>query len=210
MKPNNLPEEKLLRLIRGQRDSYAGDNKMLSAGAGERGKPSFEDASRKFSLENLSFYNIRWILAAFFSLACVYLIAVFVYPVITEQEAKLPQPEPDKQTTRDTDINIDQKPYDFYLKGVSGRQVFKGSSVTGGNQVTNQPLNGVNAADAAKDISLIGIIQKDNPQVIIEDKKTQKTYYVTKGQFAGEFQVESIEAEKVIINYRGQRFELYL
>ncbi len=210
MKESNLPEEKLLRLIRGQKESYDGERKSLSAGVGERVTLLSEDSSRKPSLESISFSQIRWVLVVFFSLACFYLLYVLVAPIITEQVVKLPQPALVGQTKKAGDLNIDIQPFDFYLKGVSGRQVFKSNSAMGNNPVTNQLLSDVNAADAAKNITLIGIIQKDNPQAIIEDKKAQKTYYLTKGQSLGEFQVESIEAEKVIINYRGQRFELYL
>ncbi|MFH0827571.1 MAG: hypothetical protein V1919_00215 [Candidatus Omnitrophota bacterium] len=193
MKENNLPEEKLLKLIRGKKNFFPANGK-------ESGN----------SAPNLSFSSIRRILSITLALSCVYLLISFIYPVIFPRKVRIPDILRGKSTKIEADFNVEVMPYEFYLKGISNRQVFKNSAVMAGNPGTSLPLSDVNAIDAVKDINLIGIVQKDNPQAIIEDKKTQKTYYVTKGQFAGEFQVEDIEAEKVILNYKGQRLELYL
>jgi type II secretory pathway component PulC len=59
-----------------------------------------------------------------------------------------------------------------------------------------------------KEINLLGVISGANPQAVIEDKKSGKTYYVTEGQMIGDFQVEEIGYGKIILNYNGQKFEL--
>ena len=68
----------------------------------------------------------------------------------------------------------------------------------------------VSNTDLVKQLNLVGIIAGENPQAVIEDKNTQKTYYLNKGQFLGEIQLEDILEGKIIINHKGQRFELYL
>ncbi|MCM8789708.1 MAG: hypothetical protein NC916_01615, partial [Candidatus Omnitrophica bacterium] len=64
--------------------------------------------------------------------------------------------------------------------------------------------------EATKDLKLLGIIFGDNPQAIIEDAKNQKTYYLNREQSIGDFIVEDIRDGKVILDYQGQKFELYL
>jgi type II secretory pathway component PulC len=120
-------------------------------------------------------------------------------PALTQEQLKEPE----------TEENIEVKPYEFYLNGITGRQIFKNSIASVENAQAGNPLNNVNL-DVVKDLTLIGVVQGANLQAIIEDKKNQKTYYVTKGQFVGEFQIEEIYEGKVIINYKGQKFELYL
>jgi type II secretory pathway component PulC len=98
------------------------------------------------------------------------------------------------------------KPYEFYLEGIKSKQIFSSASRP---EETARPASAA-SADLIKGINLVGIISGDRPQAIIEDKIMQKTYYVAKGQFVGAFQVEDIQEGKVILSYRGERFELYL
>ena len=59
--------------------------------------------------------------------------------------------------------------------------------------------------DISERIGLVGIITGDKPQAIIEDKKAQKTYYMSKGQSFDGYVVEEIYDDKVIINYEGRK-----
>ncbi|MCX5712178.1 MAG: hypothetical protein NTY47_03770 [Candidatus Omnitrophica bacterium] len=95
------------------------------------------------------------------------------------------------------------EPFDQYKQSISGRNIF-------GQTSSDSPATAAIDSNLIKDISLVGILAGDNPQAIIEDKKTQKTFYVIKGQYFGEFQLEDIQEGKVILNYHGQRYELYL
>lgn len=61
-----------------------------------------------------------------------------------------------------------------------------------------------------QDLSLMGIISGDNPQAAIQDKKTQKVYYVSKGESVADFLIEDIQDGKIILGYKGQRYELRL
>jgi hypothetical protein len=61
-----------------------------------------------------------------------------------------------------------------------------------------------------KEISLVGIILGEDPQAIIEDKRTQKIFYVKKGQFIEEFKLEDIEFGKAILSYKDRKFEIHL
>ena len=203
MRDNISPEEKLLRLIRGpkKKESLQPQNPVDSAVG-----PKTSLAQQQQVLQKLtSFLNIRKIIAAAFILSSIYLILSFVYPFIAAKKEILPKIVPGKEEEARVETKEEIKPVDYYLEGAQ-RQIF--SSPTAAQEAGQPPTAAT--ADLVKDITLIGIISGETPQAIIEDKKTQKTLYVTKGQFIGELQVEDIQEGKVILNYKGQKFELYL
>ncbi len=192
MRDNISPEENLLRLIRkGKKES------ITPQAASPIPQPQ----------KYLSFFSIRRIILIAFAVSCIYLAFSLFYPLVGLKKVKLPKiseagiPEPKTLPQEEA------KPYEFYQKAMEERRLF--SSAPQAQVGAAQPVGAANA-DLIKDINLVGIISGENPQAIIEDKKSQKTYYVTKGQFIGELQVEDIQEGKIIVNYRGQRLELYL
>lgn len=203
-KDNISPEEKLLRLIRGQKkQDISIDKKPLNAITGL--KPKVKNSIYPLIPKYLSFPYIQKIIGIVFVVSCIFLIISFIYPWFGLRKIKLPQVTEEKMVDLKTEPRLEPKPYESYSEGIIDRQIF--SSPTA--QETQGPSSGVDI-DLIKDINLVGIISGENPQAIIEDKKTQKTYYLSKGQFIGEFQVEDIREGKVILNFRGQRYELYL
>jgi type II secretory pathway component PulC len=191
MNDNISPEEKLLRLIRGKKEK---DLKTYPQ------KPTYPSIQK-----GLPFLPLKKLIWLAFGASCIYLIASFIYPWVALKEIKLPKTTPQKVIAPKIEPRQQIKPYESYLEGIKDRQIFSGSTTSD----TEKPLSSV-SLDLIKDISLVGIISGENPVGIIEDKKTQKTYYLSKGQFMGEFQVEDIKEGKIILNYKGQRFELYL
>lgn len=210
MKDNISPEEKLLRLIRGQKKQRTSPEINIDTDK----RPSVSTLDVKTPIRTsksilikkyLPILNLQRTIAIAFVISCIYLIISFTYPLLGLRKINLPKVAPGKITPSDIELKQEIKPYEFYLAGIRDRQIF--SSPTA--QETAGTVSGVNV-DLMKDISLVGIISGENPQAVIEDKKTQKTYYVTKGQFIGEFAVEDIREGKIILNYKGQRYELYL
>jgi len=209
VRENTSPEEKLLHLIKGQR-------KPQEAKPESKSLPSVDVSSQqpkkiKKSLsglkiqKNLSFLNIQRIIWTFFALSCAYLIISFVYPLIGPKKIELPKVATTTTSEKEIEPPQESKPYEFYLQAIKERQIF--SSAPG--KETEGTASIINS-DLIKDINLVGIISGASPQAVIEDKKLQKTYYVNKGQFIGEFQVEDIQEAKIILSYKGQKFELYL
>lgn len=186
MKENILPEEKLLRLIRKEK------------------KASLPQVSSRARFKFPSLKAKQIIIAAFIA-SSLYLILSLVYPLLVVKKNILPEVKPEAVIKPEAETIEEPKPYDFYLKGIKEREIFGSSQIA----VVTKPASTINT-DLVKDISLVGIVSGEPPQAIIEDKKTQKTYYLTKGQFMGEMQVEDIQEGKIILNYRGERFELYL
>ncbi|MBI5873937.1 MAG: hypothetical protein HZB36_07375 [Candidatus Omnitrophica bacterium] len=204
MKDNISPEEKLLRLIRGQKKAgLTIEDKCTPVLHGAALK--LKAASAGMSRQVLPFAQLSVVIRPLFLFSFLFLLFSFVYPFIGLGRLKVSRPlegkAVDLQITQPRDI----KPLETYLQGVSKRQIF-GTMAAEEVQI---PLGAVDT-DITKDINLVGIISGEVSQAAIEDKKTQKTYYVSKGQSIGEFQVEDIQEGKIILNFNGQRVELNL
>ncbi|UCC95459.1 MAG: hypothetical protein JSW40_01590 [Candidatus Omnitrophota bacterium] len=60
-------------------------------------------------------------------------------------------------------------------------------------------------------LKLVGIISTDTKRAMIEDTKTQKSFYLKEGEsFLENIIVEEIKKDSVILNCYGREFELYL
>jgi|GEM_PF-407140 len=207
MKDNIPPEEKLLRLIRGQKKSRipALAEGRLNALVPEKITGGVIHQKRAFNFVNyFPQLNINILILIGLAISSVYLLSAFAYPLFFTKKIIFLQRPFDKITETKEAIRREEiRPYDFFVQGIKDKQVFGAASA----QLTQESVVTV-GANLIKDINLLGVISGDSPQAILEDKKSQKTYYVTKGQLIGEFQVESIGGGKIILNYSGQRFEL--
>lgn len=193
MKENISPEEKLLRLIKQENKAPASIRK------------GFKSRLLNLKPRYLAHTYLNRLIPVLIILSLAYFVVNLVYPLFNFKQVKLTDFPKEKINLPQLGQKEELKPYEFYLEGVKERQVF--SSAAASPNVTSA---GVINADITKDITLVGIISGDTPQAIIEDKKTRKTYYATKGQFIGDFQIEDISEGKVVLNYSGQRYELYL
>lgn len=205
MRDNISPEEKLLRLIKGQKKQEAVTAKVAFADSAL--KPSLKGLEYPL-ISNRSRFSLFQIIAGLiFVFSFAYLAVSFIYPLIDQAPVKLSKTELEKPFGTMLEI----KPYDSYLEGVKSREIFIKED-TAQEQKTEKPkiIDVANAADLIKDINLMGIISGDSPQAILMDKKTQKTYYLNKGESIQEFQLEEILEGKIILNYHGQKFDLYM
>ncbi len=203
-KDNMTPEEKLLRLIRGKAKfealpANAVQEQPKSAAIKPEPGKEFYFRLRKFT----TLINIEKVLMVVLGLASLYLVISFLYPFIGLRKINLPVVQPQKPDLIKENSKQKIEPFDYYEQSIAGRQIFGQASAEG---AASAAIN----SNLIKDMNLVGILSGENPQAIIEDKKTQRTSYVVKGQFIGEFQVEDIQDGKIILNYRGQRYELYL
>lgn len=201
MNDNILPEEKLLKLIRGDRNPSAKADSMPDV------SPVKKYGLKLFSL-NFSKLTFDRTIKVFFLLSFLWLIYSFMQPFRVFDKAKLPKTA--KEIVSDKKQAAawpkeQTKPYSFYLEGIKGRKIFSSAPAE-----DTQKSIGTASADLIKDINLVGIISGEEPQAVIEDKKAQKTYYLKKGQYIGELQLEDILEGKIILNYNRQSYELYL
>jgi hypothetical protein len=198
MRDNQSPEEKLLRLIRKDKGSSS---------AADAPKPELSGTAKilaprqAFSLN----FNASFVIKSLFFISCLYLIYCYLDPLLFPKEQKGFKSaivvEEEKVEPLPT-----LKPYDSYHQGVQGQELFAALTST---EVMVAPAKDVNL-DLIKDLSLVGVLSGENPEAIIQNKKDQKTFYVAKNGFFGEFQVEDIQEGKVILGYHGQKYELFL
>lgn len=66
----------------------------------------------------------------------------------------------------------------------------------------------VDRENLVKDLNLLGIVEGDRDQAIVEDKKANRTFFLYKGDGFGEFKVYEIKNGKVILDYKGDKIEL--
>lgn len=204
MKENISPEEKLLRLIRGEKKSPLAPLPAASGAVAAKKKTPLRFKAPAFIRSFFADLTPRKAMLVILFLGCVYLLSSIIYPFVALRKIKPPEFASRKTAVTDIGEKSKQKPLEEYLQSVSGRQIFGAAASSAAN-----PASGA-SADLVKDINLVGIIAGDNPQAIIEDKKAQKTYYLNKGQLIGEMQLEDIQEGKIILNFNGQRFELHL
>lgn len=193
---NISPEERLLKLIRGERKS-----------ADSRTQDGFSSSFvfDRACYSHKTFRAVKWTLFAFLFAACAYFIFCIFKPGFYSGRFNLQELSRERIFEEQLSIGGDLKTVDAYLKDIGNRQIFN-------NIAPEEPLKQANIiqADVVKDINLLGIISGDNPQAILEDKNTQKTYYLNKGQSISDFVVEDIKEGRVILNYKGQKLELYM
>ncbi|MFA6321268.1 MAG: type II secretion system protein N [Candidatus Omnitrophota bacterium] len=96
------------------------------------------------------------------------------------------------------------KDYSSYSDSVANKSVF------GKSQGASEVGDSVSPSDELPNVGLVGIIAGSNPQAIIEDKKSQKTYYLNKGQSFDGYVVEEITNDKVSLDYDGKKITLFL
>lgn len=211
MNGNLSPEEKLLRLIKGE-DKIKPKILPDQDSAVAKTLPVVQPVTTKIFLKKpfhfaiqkyLNFVNLRKTLPFLLAAFIIYFIASLIYPFVCLRNIKLSAVS--KERFENSVIPKEEtKPYEFYLEGARQRQIFA-------TPITQETIGSAGVETSSiKDINLIGIISGDNPQAVIEDKKAQKTFYVTKGQFIGEFRIDDIQQGKIILTNRGQRFELYI
>jgi len=59
-----------------------------------------------------------------------------------------------------------------------------------------------------KNLNLVGIAWEDEPHAMIENKISGKTFFVKKGEFLYQLKVEKIMVDKIVLNCKGEKFEL--
>jgi len=203
MKP--LPEERLLRLIRGKGRQSAGT-------AGAPTPPSPGAGVLKFSLPSArsrSRYGTRALIGGLGGLLVVECILLVVQalrppPVVTAP----PRPE-----APDTPVaEIDTLPPVPSLAHSASRPLFTPpADVPGGASSSLRPAPSGSATLLASRLTLLGIIAGTPGQAIIEDSQTKKTYFVSPGQAVVDGAVvDQVLDSRVILDFQGEKIELTL
>ncbi|MFH0827369.1 MAG: hypothetical protein V1923_05780 [Candidatus Omnitrophota bacterium] len=207
MKDSLSPEEKLLKLIRGEKKPKKAQTLAAQeASLPKKTIPELTISSQQKSAQPKSF-PLRTFMTSFLIVSVFFLLSAFLYPVLDLSRVKLPEVTKGEARTPSTS-GPDVKPLESYLEGVQQRQIFRAATVSDVVPVSSAAVT--NTLDLFKDMTLVGVISSDPPQAVIEDKKTQRTYYLTRGQAIGDLKIDDIQEGKVILDYLGTKYELYM
>jgi hypothetical protein len=98
----------------------------------------------------------------------------------------------------------------YYLQKISARDIFKeGKKVEEVKEEKPKENAVVETAQAIQNLALVGISWSSNPDAIIEDKAHQRTFFVKRGQMAGDdVKVEAIFKDHVVVSFEDKEYEL--
>lgn len=216
---DSSPEERLLHLIRRKKDKVVpgGGEKEISESLKLAGVSQPDAAKRERAAGNTNFNFTAGvpalravrkinILLAFTAvlLLSYFLVDFFIISPVSFERRSLPQ-RPQLVSSPAADRRREIKPYSYYAAEIDGRDIFK-SLISNKKKVPPAGKEGLLSG-----LHLLGIATGEKGlRVIIKDKKSGETYFLTEGDYIRQMKIESIEDGKVILNYNGERLELGL
>ncbi|MFH1655816.1 MAG: hypothetical protein ABH954_04320 [Candidatus Omnitrophota bacterium] len=203
------PEERLLRLIRGRKDS---DEKPRTAEPVKKKILVDSNLSKPFNkffknkiVPSLNFKFLNILLVSVLIMFLSYLVLHLFIPsqsrIIRISESVRIEEKKDK-----ADIQISQpKDYEYYNKQFAKRDIFNAPLL---DKATGTPT--ASSQQAIQDFKLVGIVLDDQPQVILENSATKETHFLNKGESLDRIEIKDILESKVIVIYGGEEIELEL
>jgi len=196
MKDNTLPEEKLLSLIK-KNDAFSFKGKDIKKG------PVLGILQTFYKIVERANLNV-WINKIIIISCCLSLFFLFITFAYSLLPFKGIRVRNDKAKGVKISLEkIPEEPLEFYLDQIRAKDIFNNSAI-------QKDGNGDILLDAIREIALVGIIRQDPVQAIIKDKKSGDIYYLKKNETIREFKILDILEGKIIIEYRGERFEVHL
>jgi hypothetical protein len=214
MHDNFSPEERLLRLIRGEvKKTIKKDEGKLFAFDVMPSKQSIQHSHISifsklrhlisFNLINHLFLFILLILAIYLTIdffinrpGNIERRIITMSGVGTTTALEVPQ---DVETEAERD-----KPISYYIQAISSKNIFTADLETKQTQVSPTFVEMVSK------LKLQGIISGFNPQAVIQDTESKKTYFLSPGEYIGEIELRQILPGKVKLGYYDQEMELAL
>jgi type II secretory pathway component PulC len=204
------PEERLLAIIKEQ------DKKAGPSDTGKKKK--FANVSEifrgRFLKNNLPCSNILKSVNKYLMALLAILIIYLIYDILFARPYKdigtlISRENGAKENAvrgakKETSSNM--KEYSYYINEISGKQIF-------GQPVRAEESASAVAAvsdDASANFGLAGIVAGNNPQVIVQNKKNEKVYYLNKGDSLDGYIVEEISKNKVVLDRDGKKTTLFL
>ena len=104
------------------------------------------------------------------------------------------------------DVKTEVRPFLYYLEMVQRRDIFAPVKLISAENPQDETRKALSTL--IKDLKLVGISWGKEPEVIIEDTKDNKTYFLKAGDTIGKFKIDTILKDKAILEAEGQKMEL--
>ena len=197
MRDNGLPEEKLLSLIRKSDDVSSPEpgykkNALSKAGG---------------SLKRIGEYlRLKAWLARMIVLSFILSLAFFLFSWVSQYlpfDSRTDIPGDAKGSLERAEAQRGILSLEAYLGEINKKDIFY-SSYPKKYDTRDVSL------DAVKNMLLVGIIRDEPAQAVFKEKKSGDLFYLKKGERTGEFTLLEIQEDKVVVEYRGEMFEIHL
>ena len=110
-----------------------------------------------------------------------------------------------KESIEDGEPISEARPFLHYLEMVQRRNIFSPIAL---KQEEKPEVGKEQLQEMASDLGLVGISLDGEAMAMIENTKENKTYFLKKGDKIGNFKIEDIQENKVILNFEGKKIEL--
>jgi hypothetical protein len=104
------------------------------------------------------------------------------------------------------DVSAEVRPFLYYLEMVQRRDIFSPVKLISAENPQVEAQKVLSAL--LKELKLVGISWGKDPEVIIEDTKDNKTYFLKTGDTISKFKISVILKDKVILESEGQKMDL--
>ena len=103
-------------------------------------------------------------------------------------------------------VATEVRPFLYYLEMVQRRDIFSPVKLISAENPQEEAKKAL--FTLIKELKLVGISWGKDPEVIIEDTKDGRTYFLKTGDTISKFKIEVILKDKVILEAEGQKMEL--
>jgi len=121
----------------------------------------------------------------------------------TEESKESKEKEPKKEKAEQPA----QSSFDDYQKLLSEKTIF---APPVSRRDKKQTQEGPGLRELVKELTLVGIMPGDEPQAIIEDKKSGQTLFLKKGESIDNIEIKDIESGRVLLGYGEDTITLSL
>ncbi|MFC1658262.1 hypothetical protein ACFL1D_02625 [Candidatus Omnitrophota bacterium] len=160
-------------------------------------------------VQHLEIKVINRSLEAFISVLIIYLVANFTISMINLNKSSSLTVEINKiaASSKLPEASL-IKAGSYYLSKARARDIFKMglTSVAELSESTEMPISKM--LQASQNLQLVGISWSKDPDVIIEDTKVDRAYFLKRGQKINDLTVKAIFKDKVVLSYNEEEIEL--
>jgi type II secretory pathway component PulC len=172
-------------------------------------KSRFKDGFKPETLQQFDVKILNLVLkVCVFVLACYFIVnlAFSISNLKKDFNLKL-KPQPAENTS--TNIASFLKAASYYLEKARERDIFrmgvKKTAIT--PNALNTPSQRI--IEVTAHLRLVGISWSDDPDVMIEDTKNQRTLFLKKGQtIDNEIRIKAVFKDKVVLSFAGEEIDL--